>query len=182
MNFENLNIWCWIIPSLVGIISGILGYLIGKGSNTTVDNSADLQLWKDKNAKLEADLAACNKKLTAAPEVASSITAPVAAITSIPFDAGAAKAAFGKTIKEDDLKVVEGIGPKIESMFKEGGIPTWKALSEASVADCQAILDTGGDRYKIHNPASWPMQSKMAYEGKWADLAKWQDEHDHGKL
>jgi len=55
-------------------------------------------------------------------------------------------------------------------------------LSETAVSRCQEILDGGGDRYKVHNPASWPMQSKMAYEGKWAELAKWQDEHDHGKL
>jgi hypothetical protein len=43
-------------------------------------------------------------------------------------------------------------------------------------------LDVGGDRYKVHDPASWPMQAKMCYEGKWKELAKWQDEHDHGKL
>jgi len=50
------------------------------------------------------------------------------------------------------------------------------------VARCQEVLKGGGDRYKIHDPASWPMQAKMCYEGKWAELAKWQDEHDHGKL
>ena len=191
MNFENLNIWCWIIPALVGIISGILGYLIGKSGNTTIDNSADLKLCQDKNARLQADLDACKKKLvtaSAAPSTpaapAASFAAPVApvAATGIAFNAVAAKAAFGKTIKQDDLKLVEGIGPKIESMFKAAGIKTWQALSNASVAECQKILDGGGNRYKIHDPASWPMQAKMCYEGKWADLAKWQDEHKHGKL
>ncbi len=67
-------------------------------------------------------------------------------------------------------------------MFKESGIKTWKALSDASVADCQKVLDGGGNRYKIHDPASWPMQAKMCYEGKWTELTKWQDEHKHGKL
>ncbi len=193
MNFENLNIWCWIIPALVGIICAILGYLMGRGKGgTTIDNSGELNMLKDKNAKLEADLAACNKKLTAAPVAAPKVdtnissslgaTATAPAAVGLPFDSDAAKAALGKKIKEDDLKVVEGIGPKIESMFKEGGIPTWKALSEASVADCQAILDKGGDRYKVHNPGSWPLQATMAYEGKWAELVKWQDEHSHGRL
>jgi len=187
------NIWCWLIPALVGIISGILGYLIGKGSSTTVDNSGELNAWKDKNAKLQADLDACNGKLkvastaavAGAATTAASLTAsaPTANVeTKIPFDASAAKAAFGKSIKEDDLKVVEGIGPKIEGMFKDAGIATWKALSETAVAKCQEVLDGGGDRYKVHNPASWPMQAKMAYEGKWSELVKWQDEHDHGKL
>ena len=185
MNFENLNIWCWIIPSLVGIISGILGYLIGKGSGTTIDHSAELNVWKEKNTKLQADLDACNGKLKAASSTAAAAT--IAAIApavekDLPFDADAAKAAMGKAVKQDDLKIVEGIGPKIEGMFHEGGIKTWKELSRTAVARCQEILDGGGDRYKVHDPASWPMQAKMAYEGKWAELAKWQDEHDHGKL
>jgi predicted flap endonuclease-1-like 5' DNA nuclease len=190
MDFENMNIWCWLIPALVGIISGILGYLIGKGSSTTIDNSGELNVWKDKNAKLKADLDACNGKLKVASAAAvvgggaaaaSSLTAS-ATVPEIAFDAAAAKAAFGKTIKQDDLKVVEGIGPKIAGMFNDSGITTWKALSETAVARCQEVLDGGGDRYKVHNPASWPLQAKMAYEGKWAELAKWQDEHDHGKL
>lgn len=184
MDFSNMNIWCWLIPLLTGVICGILGYLIGKASNTTIDNSAELNIWKDKNMKLQADLDTCTGKLsTAASAVAAtSLTTNIATPILIPFDAAAAKAVFGKTIKQDDLKVVEGIGPKIAGMFNESGIKTWKELSETAVAKCQEVLDGGGDRYKIHNPASWPMQAKMCYEGKWADLLKWQDEHDHGKL
>ncbi len=165
------NIWCWLIPLLTGIISAIIGYYWGKGSSTTIDNSADLKLLQDKNTKLQADLDACLSAKAAAPVVAA-----------IPFNATAAEAAMGKKIKQDDLKVVEGIGPKIEQMFHDGGIKTWKALSDTAVARCQEILDGGGERYKVHDPASWPMQAKMCYEGKWAELAKWQDEHDHGKL
>ena len=184
MDFENMNIWCWIIPLLVGVICGILGYLLGRGGSETIDNSADLKVLEDKNARLQADLDACNKKVSARANLGASAAsfAASAAIASIPFDASAAKVIFGKTIKQDDLKVVEGIGPKIEGMLKDAGIKTWKTLSESTVADCQKVLDTGGKRYKVHDPASWPMQSKMAYEGKWKELLKWQDKHDHGKL
>lgn len=185
MDFANMNIWCWLIPLLVGAICAYLGYLIGKGKTTTIDNTADLKLLEIKNAKLQAYLDACNGKLSAKvtiPVTPVASFAASAAIASIPFDKAAAKAAFGKTVKEDDLKVVEGIGPKISGMFIDSGIKTWKALSEATVAECQKVLDGGGDRYKIHDPASWPMQSKMAYESKWKELSKWQDEHDHGKL
>lgn len=185
MDFENMNIWCWLIPLLTGLICGILGYLIGKGSSTTINNSAELNTWKDKNAKLQADLDACNNKLSAASTVAT--TATVAAVApevekELPFNADAAKSAMRKPIQKDDLKVIEGIGPKISGMFHEAGIKTWKTLSETAVARCQEILAGGGERYKVHNPASWPMQAKMCYEGKWAELIKWQDEHDHGKL
>jgi predicted flap endonuclease-1-like 5' DNA nuclease len=197
MNFENMNIWCWLIPALVGIICGILGYLIGKGSTKVEDNSTEISNLKTSNSKLKADLDACNQKVIAASKIvkpapstpsknlgasAASFAAGAATSNAIAFDASAAKAVFGKNIKQDDLKLVEGIGPKIEGMFKDHGIKTWKALSETSLAECQKILDTGGTRYKIHDPASWPMQSKMCYEGKWEELAKWQEEHKHGKL
>lgn len=184
MNFETMNIWCWLIPLLVGAICGILGYLIGKSGNKTIDNSAEIKALEDKNAKLKAELDACNKKAIAPVNLGASAAsfAAGAAVASIPFDADGAKAIFGKAIKQDDLKVVEGIGPKIEGMFKDAGIKTWKTLSEASVADCQKVLDGGGKRYQVHDPASWPMQAKMCYEGKWKELLKWQEEHKHGKL
>lgn len=188
MDFENMNIWCWLIPLLVGAICGLLGYLWGRGSAKTIDNSTDLKALEDKNAKLRADLDACNKKLTAAPASkkprAKAPAKPKVAATlaAVAFDANAAKAVFGKRIKQDDLKIVEGIGPKIEGLFHNEGIKTWKALSEASVAKCQKVLDTGGDRYRIHDPASWPMQAKMAFKGQWKKLAKWQDDHKAGKF
>jgi len=180
MDIDFSNTWCWLLPLLCTLLGALFGYLLGKGKSTTIDNSADLKLLQDKNAKLRADLDACNNKLSAKVEAPAMSAAPVAAL--IPFDGDAARAAFGKTIKQDDLKVVEGIGPKIAEMFNNSGITTWKALSETAVARCQEILDGGGERYKVHDPASWPMQAKMAYEGKWAELSKWQDEHDHGKL
>ncbi|PHQ62373.1 MAG: hypothetical protein COC08_01035 [Maribacter sp.] len=180
MDFENMNIWCWIIPLLIGAICGYLGYLIGKGGSSTIDVSSDLKLVQNQNAKLQADLDACNGKLSAKTPVTS--YAAAAPVTAMAFDAAAAKAIFGKKIKQDDLKIVEGIGPKIEEMFKEAGIKTWETLSDTAVARCQEILDGGGKRYRIHDPASWPMQAKMAYEGKWAELFKWQEKHKHGKL
>ena len=188
MDFSTMNIWCWLIPLLVGILCAYFGYLLGKGKSTTIDNSADLKLLQDKNTKLQTDLDACKGKLSAgtaktgtgaAAAVASTLTATE---TVLPFNAAAAKAALGKTVKQDDLKIVEGIGPKISDMFSDAGIKTWKALSDTAVADCQKVLDGGGNRYKVHDPASWPMQAKMAYEGKWEELGKWQDEHNHGKL
>jgi len=188
MDFSTMNIWCWLIPLLVGILCAYFGYLLGKGKSTTIDNSADLKLLQDKNTKLQTDLDACKDKLSAGAAMAGAgSTATVASsltATEIvpPFHAVSAKAALGKAVKQDDLKIVEGIGPKISDMFIDTGITTWKALSDTAVADCQKVLDVGGNRYKVHDPASWPMQAKMAYEGKWEELAKWQDEHNHGKL
>ena len=86
------------------------------------------------------------------------------------FDAAAARAAFGSAIKQDDLKVVEGIGPKIEELFHNAGIMTWRQLANTDPAHLKEILDAAGPRYQIHNPATWPSQSALAADGKWAEL------------
>lgn len=176
MDFENINIWCWLIPLLVGILCAIFGFLLGKSKSKTHDNSTELILLQEKNTRLEADLAICNQKLSSDTGISSYTS------TAIAFDAKAARAAFGKRVKEDDLKIVEGIGPKIEGLFHNFDIKTWKALSDTTVAKCQEVLDSGGAKYKIHDPASWPMQAKMCRENKWKELHQWQEEHKHGKL
>ena len=143
---------------------------------------SDLNKWKNKYAELEGELSDCRSKL-AASKLSATATGAAAGIaaTAIPFDAAAAKAVYGKSIKQDDLKVVEGIGPKIEQLFFDIGITTWKQLAETPVEKCQEMLNAQGERYKIHRPATWPKQAEMAYQGQWAELAKWQDEMKGGK-
>ncbi len=175
-----------MIPLLVGAICGILGYLLGKGSGTAIDQSTELTTLQKKNTQLRSELDACNEKVSKqyqnAQNTPTEASSMAAAPTAHTFDAEAAKVAFGKKVKQDDLKIVEGIGPKIEQLFHSFDIKTWKALSETSVAKCQEVLDSGGDRYRIHDPSSWPMQAKMAYEGMWKELVKWQDDHKAGKF
>ena len=75
----------------------------------------------------------------------------------------------------DDLKVIEGIGPKIEALLKAAGIATWAALADSHADRLQEILDTGGDRFRIADPTSWPDQASLAAEGRWKDLDEYQD-------
>ena len=77
--------------------------------------------------------------------------------------------------KLDDLKIVEGVGPKIETLLKEGGINTWAELAAAPVERLKEILDAAGPRYQIHDPSSWPAQAKFAAEGKWDELKEYQE-------
>ncbi|WP_299105689.1 hypothetical protein [uncultured Tenacibaculum sp.] len=189
MNLLGIHIPCWLIPLIVGAICALLGYLLGRllsGGN----NNDELDVWKNKVAQLEADLEACNRNkinLEADLKTAQSSKATMAAsfagaaATLIPFDAAAAKAVFGKKIKENDLKIVEGIGPKIEGLFHNFDIKTWKDLGEASLEKCKEVLTSGGDRYRMHKPDTWSKQAKLAYEGKWKELKDWQDALDGGK-
>ena len=86
------------------------------------------------------------------------------------------------TTAEDDLKKIEGVGPKIEGLMKEGGLKTFAQVAAASPESIKAILEAAGPRYKMHDPTSWPLQAGMAAEGRWAELNVWQDEHKGGKM
>ena len=83
--------------------------------------------------------------------------------------------------QKDELKKIEGIGPKIESLLNAGKIFTFEQLSKTKITVIQTILDKAGPRYRIHKPGTWPKQSSMAAKGQWDKLKKWQDELDGGK-
>jgi small subunit ribosomal protein S1 len=83
--------------------------------------------------------------------------------------------------KSDDLKKIEGIGPKIEELFHNAGIISFADLAAAKVDTLKEILNAAGSRYQMHDPTSWPLQADMAAKGEWDALKVWQDEHKGGK-
>jgi large subunit ribosomal protein L21 len=83
--------------------------------------------------------------------------------------------------KGDDLRKVEGIGPKIAELFNAAGIMTFADLGATSVDKLNEILAEAGGNYKSKDPGTWPAQAALAAEGKWDELKKWQDELDGGK-
>jgi predicted flap endonuclease-1-like 5' DNA nuclease len=103
--------------------------------------------------------------LAAAPEV-QQMAAPVAA--AVPAQVATPPAA------PDDLKVVEGIGPKIASLLQAGGIATFAQLAAADVEQLRAILAQAG-LSRLADPATWPEQARLAADGKWEALKLLQD-------
>lgn len=85
------------------------------------------------------------------------------------------------SVDKNDLKKIEGIGPKIEEILNAAGINTFAELSHVAVEKLNTVLAEAGGRYKSHNPSTWPKQAEMAAAGKWEELKKWQDELDGGK-
>lgn len=115
-----------------------------------------------------------------APVVKDAPVAAEAPVTEAPKKAAPAKSGkielpSGKKINQDDLKMIEGIGPKIEGLLNDAGIVTWEDLANASEEKVQAILDEAGPRYRMHSPATWAKQAKLAHEEKWQDLEDLQD-------
>ena len=90
----------------------------------------------------------------------------------------APKAAAKSTGKADDLKKIEGIGPKIASTLVEAGIATYADLAKAKP---EAISEIISDVRGNHVTDTWPAQAQLAADGKWDELKKWQDELDGGK-
>lgn len=86
-----------------------------------------------------------------------------------------------KPAKPDDLRKIEGIGPKIAEKLNNAGINTFAELATAEVDRLKEILAAAGPRYSMHNPTSWPQQSQLAADGKWDELKVLQDHLDGGR-
>lgn len=180
---------------IVLLVAAIIGFLIGyfwkrKSStkesitednlNTIVTNDylEERNTLVEENQKLKNEL--FELKASQAKEIPmqaekKTASAPV-------FNATDAKAAFGKKIAENDFKIIEGIGPKIETLLKENNILTWRELAatEAEIVK-KILLEKGGKKFSVHNPSTWAEQAKMAFEGKWKELKSYQDYLDGGK-
>ena len=105
------------------------------------------------------------KEEAPAPEVKEEAPAPVAEASAGP----------------DAYKKIEGIGPKIEELLHNAGLATFADLADAPVDKLKEILAEAGSRYSMHDPTTWPQQSKLAADGKWDELKTLQDELDGGK-
>ncbi len=93
----------------------------------------------------------------------------------------ALKRSKAKPTNPKDLKVVEGVGPKIEQLLKNGGIQNWSDLAVASVTKLQEILDAAGDRYRIHDPGTWPKQADLLAKGDFEAFKEYTDFLQGGK-
>ncbi|MEP7196551.1 MAG: helix-hairpin-helix domain-containing protein [Saprospiraceae bacterium] len=121
-------------------------------------------------------LIAYQKHLSAGKSKASTV------VTDSKLEKILVKLGLLKKFDKDDLKAIEGIGPKIEKILMENGIDTWVKLSNADEDRIRAILGKAGDRFQLADPKTWPYQAGMADEGKWKELFAYQDTLKGGKL
>jgi large subunit ribosomal protein L15 len=84
-------------------------------------------------------------------------------------------------VKGDDLKKIEGVGPKIAELLASGGFDTFAKLAKSKEEEIQVILDEAGSRYAAHNPATWAEQAGLAALEKWDELKDLQDRLNGGK-
>jgi len=187
-----------LIPFLLGWLAARAYYKVGElrdniasltASNAQLHNEitdlrvkltqadAEIERLNEALRKSKNDLIMCESERNALREQAANAAGASKA-------AAAAPATFmfaGAKWKQDDLKIVEGIGPKIAELLNKAGINTWKQLSEASASRLKDILDAGGPNFQIQDPGTWPAQAHLADQGKWDELKKLQDELSGGK-
>ena len=96
-------------------------------------------------------------------------------------DAPKAAPKKAKAAKADDLTVIEGVGPKIAEVLAKAGVGSYAELAGKSAEAIKALLVEAGDQFNTAVTDTWPEQAKLAAEGKFDELKKWQDELDGGK-
>ncbi|MEM8583185.1 MAG: helix-hairpin-helix domain-containing protein [Bacteroidota bacterium] len=75
----------------------------------------------------------------------------------------AIKTVTGKAEKaQDDLKKIQGIGPKVESLLNEAGINSFEQLANTTVKKLEAILEKAGSTFQSMDPSPWKALAKEA--------------------
>ena len=86
-----------------------------------------------------------------------------------------------KEVVADNLKKIEGIGPKIAEILNNGGIVSFAQLATTPIERLKELLTAAGPRFTMQVPDSWPEQAGLARDGKWDELEDLQDRLDGGK-
>lgn len=145
----------WWQHSIMVVVACILGYVIGYRSR------------KSKVVELEGELLSLDNQLRKC-QSNNHATLKERKVTKATRDV-------------DNLKMIEGIGPKIEQVLRSSGINSYNELSQANVDHIISILKNAGARYQMHDPSTWPRQANLAANGEWERLKEWQDELDKGR-
>jgi len=161
-------LWQHILMLAVALI---LGYIIGYISRKSLINDMEMEL-----SRLDSDLKYCQDqkivlKNAAADRVQVNQVRNVVAATPVV-----------EKIQNDDLKIIEGIGPKLEVILKDAGIHSFRQLSQKSPEQISEILSKSDPRFQVHDPATWPRQAELAANGDWDRLKIWQDELNGGRV
>lgn len=75
----------------------------------------------------------------------------------------------------NDLKIIEGIGPKTEAALKAAGLKKWRQVANTEAYVIKELLDKAEGNFKLADPKSWPEQARLAMEGKFEALKELQD-------
>jgi len=188
----------WLLPFLLGLILGrlIWGKWVRKYRELEDDharaNSRINDLKKKLNAcdkekdALSSEIRDYKHQLSTAKAKISSLSANqtdtkrLSATASVPTPLRSSPTKVSDTsdkyskVSNDNLQIIEGIGPKMEQVLKENGIKNFNLLSKNNTENLKTILNRYGDKYKIIDPKDWAQQATLADNRKWDELMSFQ--------
>jgi len=114
--------------------------------------------------KVAATATKVSKKATKATKAEVKATSKTIVSKAKKTNTTVAKTAKKVVAKIDtkNLKLIHGVGPKMETLLKKEGYPDLESISKATVADLKKVLDNADSRYRLLNPESWVLDAKKA--------------------
>ena len=167
-----------ILLAAAALVSWLLARMILAGRISSLRESI---------AERHAELDDCQASLAmtapvgAAAPVVSNFATPVAPVVPVPAETVRVAAVPPIQSAADNLKLVEGIGPKIEELLNADGIRTFAKLAATNPQHLSALLEAAGARFQIHDPETWPQQAALARDGKWDELKVLQERLTGGR-
>jgi predicted flap endonuclease-1-like 5' DNA nuclease len=107
---------------------------------------------------------ATKKKTTAKKTTAKKTTAKKVIVKKVVIE---------KTDVKDDLKVIKGIGPVLETSLNDLGITAYEQLAKMTIKDITSVLAGAGINTKIYDLSGWKAQAKLALKGDMEAVKNW---------
>lgn len=85
----------------------------------------------------------------------------------------------GTPKQKDDLRRIEGIGPKISNVLIQAGVDSYEKLSKSQPDEIRRILE--GAKMRLAQPDTWPEQALLAAKGNWSGLENLQSQLKGGR-
>lgn len=135
--------------------------------STVVELNAQISSYQQRLNTIEQNIFQLNET----PPVHHQIKTPQ--VASINYDH--VSSLLGKSVTENDLTMIVGIGPRTASLLESIGIDTWEILGRSSVQHLQNVLNEAGGVYRSLDPSHWPKQAVMAAQSEWRKLRVFQE-------
>ncbi len=164
LNNPNATWQHWLLAIVAGLIGFVIGYLQRRG---------EISALEPEFARLETEVDECLGSLARTAERTRTATATAGMSFVAPL--------VGTTAAPDDLKIVEGIGPKIEELLNREGIRSFAQLAAADPDRLMTVLRAAGPRFQIQDPTTWPRQAQLAADSRWDELKELQRQLTAGR-
>lgn len=78
-------------------------------------------------------------------------------------------------VMQDDLSIIDGIGPKVSAVLRLAGIKSFNRLASTNIKRIEEILVAENPNLlRLTDPSTWSEQAKIAADGDWEALSQLQ--------